>query len=232
MNKFAISTLAVALGTISFSVLAKHNSDTRYQENYYNHDQNYTQNYNNQNFNGYIQNGRYYQDDQYQYYNRGRYANAKVVRVVPITRRVNTSRELVCQSDNYPRYQNQGYGSYQSKPVINPGSVTGAVIGGVIGNQVADYPNKAAGTIVGATLGGLVGNAIAQNNANNYRGNGQPNNCYSTPVRYAIQTVGYDVTYRYKGGNYLVRMPYYPEKHIRVRLDNNNYYQPQIAGRY
>lgn len=254
MNKFAMSTFALALGTMSFSALADRDNDNRYNEdNYYNnqnynqnHNQNYNQNYNNQNYSqnynngnvGFIQNGRYYNYDQYNVYNQGRYVNAKVVRVVPITQRVSMSRGVVCQQNAYPRYENQNYGSYQSKPVINAGSVTGAVIGGVIGNQVAGYPNKAAGTVVGATIGGLVGNAIAQNNNNyynngqNYYGNGQTSNCYAAPGRYAVQTVGYYVTYRYAGNNYLVHMPYYPERHLRIRLDRVNQYAPRVAVRY
>lgn len=260
MNKFAISTLALALGTMSFSALADRDNDNRYyQDNDYNnqnyhqdqnynqdYNQNYNQNYNynnNQNYNngnyGFIHNGRYYNYDQYNAYNQGRYAKAKVVRVVPINQRVTSSRDVVCQPNAYPRYENQNYGSYQSKPVINAGSVTGAVIGGVIGNQVAGYQNKAAGAVLGATIGGLVGNAIAQNNNNNYNNNGQnyynngqPSNCYAAPGRYAVQTVGYDVTYRYAGNNYLVRMPYYPEKYLNIRLDRINQYAPRVAIRY
>ncbi|MBP7371046.1 MAG: glycine zipper 2TM domain-containing protein [Arenimonas sp.] len=240
MNNLTLTSLAIAFGAMGFVASAHADHDDRNQAydnqaDYYQNDnhQNYNNQYNNnQNYYGYIQNGRYYQDDQYQKHNRGRYANAKVVRVVPIVRRVATSRELVCQPVNYPRYQNQGYGSYPSKPVINPGTVTGAVIGGVIGHQVADYPNKAAGTIVGATLGGLVGNSIAQNTNNQYHANGQPSHCYATPTRYVTQTLGYDVTYRYQGGNYLVRMPYYPDKHLRIRIDQANYYSPQVAVRY
>ena len=235
MNKFAFTTLAVALGTMSLTALAR-DDDNRYYKNdsynnQYQNQYNNNQNYSNGNY-GFIHSGRYYNYDQYNSYNQGRYVKAKVVRVVPITQRVSNRGQVVCQPVERPYNQNQNYGSYQSKPVINGGTVTGAVIGGVIGNQVANGSNKTAGTVVGATIGGIVGNAIAQNTNNNYHGNGQANNCYSTPARYAVQTVGYDVTYRYKGANYLVRMPYYPEKHIRIRLDNINYYQPRVAIRY
>ncbi|HWS40050.1 MAG TPA: glycine zipper 2TM domain-containing protein, partial [Arenimonas sp.] len=223
MSKFAFTTLAFALGTMSFAALANHPNDNRYEydDDYYNNQQYDNQKYNSNNGNdGFIHSGRYYNYDQYNPYNQGRYVKAKVVHVVPITQRVSNQRQVVCQPVVYPRYENQPYGSYQSKPIINGGTVTGAVIGGVIGNQVANGSNKTAGTVIGATIGGIVGNVIAQNaNHNNYN-NGHANNCYAAPGRYAIQTVGYDVTYRYKGRNYLVRMPYYPEKHVRIRLDN------------
>ena len=239
MNKFVYTSLFVVIGATSFTAFAHSDKHNRYDN-----DDNYNnQNYNNQYYNdnnqsnnngnyGYIHSGRYYNYDQYNPYNQGRYVKAKVVRVVPITQRVSNQNQVVCQPAANWRYENQPYGSYQTKPVINGGTVAGAVIGGVIGNQVANGSNKAAGTVVGATIGGIVGNVIAQNNNNNYHGNGQANNCYTAPGRYAIQTVGYDVTYRYKGGNYVVRMPYYPEKHIRIRLDNMNYYPQRVAGHY
>ena len=228
MNKFVYTTLALALGAMSFTALARSNNDHRYDNDDYrysnnqNYNQNYNQDYNNGN-DDFIYSGGYYNYDQNNSYNHGRYINAKVVRVVPITGRGSNSRQVVCQPA-YSRYENQPYGSYQSnKSGINAGVVSGAMIGGVIGNQVANGSNRTAGTIVGATIGGIVGNAIAQNNGNNYRGQGQSNNCYQTQGRYANQIVAYQVTYRYSGHNHTVMMPYYPDKKIRVRVDQPHY---------
>ena len=43
-----------------------------------------------------------------------------------------------------------------------PGAATvgGAVIGGIIGNQVASRHNRAIGTVAGAVIGGAIGNSI------------------------------------------------------------------------
>ena len=41
-----------------------------------------------------------------------------------------------------------------------PATVGGAVIGGIIGNQVASRHNRAVGTVAGALIGGAIGSSI------------------------------------------------------------------------
>ena len=41
-----------------------------------------------------------------------------------------------------------------------PATVGGAVIGGIIGNQVASRHNRAAGTVAGVLIGGAIGSSI------------------------------------------------------------------------
>lgn len=43
------------------------------------------------------------------------------------------------------------------------GAVTGAVIGGLLGNQVGSGDGKTAATVAGAVVGGMAGNAIEKN---------------------------------------------------------------------
>src|SRR5262245_37767169 len=53
--------------------------------------------------------------------------------------------------------------SYAPAPVYygpGPATVGGAVIGGIIGNQVASRHNRAAGTVAGALIGGAIGSSI------------------------------------------------------------------------
>jgi outer membrane lipoprotein SlyB len=55
-------------------------------------------------------------------------------------------------------------------PVANPnraaaGSVIGAVVGGLLGNQIGHGGGRAAATVLGAVGGAAVGNSIAQNSA-------------------------------------------------------------------
>ncbi len=41
-----------------------------------------------------------------------------------------------------------------------PATVGGAIIGGIIGNQVASRHNRAVGTVAGAVIGGAIGSSI------------------------------------------------------------------------
>jgi outer membrane lipoprotein SlyB len=43
------------------------------------------------------------------------------------------------------------------------GAVTGAVVGGLLGNQVGQGDGKTAATVAGAVVGGMAGNAIEKN---------------------------------------------------------------------
>src|SRR5687768_5534012 len=47
---------------------------------------------------------------------------------------------------------------YDPAPRVNPvGTIAGAAIGAVIGNQVGDYHSRGATTAIGAVIGGLIG---------------------------------------------------------------------------
>ena len=55
------------------------------------------------------------------------------------------------------------YSYYAPAPVYygpGPATVGGAVIGGIIGNQVASRHNRAVGTVAGALIGGAIGSSI------------------------------------------------------------------------
>jgi hypothetical protein len=55
------------------------------------------------------------------------------------------------------------YSYYAPAPAYygpGPATVGGAVIGGLIGNQVASRHNRAAGTVAGALIGGAIGSSI------------------------------------------------------------------------
>ena len=101
-------------------------------------------------------------------------------------------------------------------------TITGAIIGGVIGHQIGSGRGNDAATVAGALLGGTIGSRSAYKN-----GNYGPVQ-YSRPVKRCEtqyrdhqekRVDGYDVVYRYYGQTYATRMPKDPGKKIRIRVD-------------
>ena len=101
-------------------------------------------------------------------------------------------------------------------------TLTGALIGGVIGHQIGSGHGNDAATVAGALIGGTIGNRSAYKN-----GKYGPQQ-YSRPVQRCETQYrdheekridGYDVVYRYHGQKYATRMPNDPGRKIRVRVD-------------
>ena len=98
---------------------------------------------------------------------------------------------------------------------IGAGTALGAVIGGVIGNQV----DRGAGTAAGAILGGIAGHEIEKDRARN-SDDLDLSNCRTASSDSAID--GYNVRYSYRGQEYVTRMTYDPGPTLRVGEDINN----------
>lgn len=96
------------------------------------------------------------------------------------------------------------------------GKVLGAVVGGALGNQVGDGNGKKVATVVGAVAGGYAGDKVQDNM--------QKGDTYTT-VEQVCNTVyetreeitGYDVTYRLKDKEEVVRMSYDPGNKIPLQ---------------
>ena len=90
------------------------------------------------------------------------------------------------------------------------GTAAGAVIGGVLGNQVGGGNGKKAATVAGAVVGGIIGKKVQQNH--------QAKQTYQTTERQcrleqgAERISGYDVTYRIEGESAIVFMDHNPGK--------------------
>lgn len=158
------------------------------------------------------------------------YDYARVVDVDPIYDygRRPVSRE-VCydQPVNYysssPRYYRDG------RSTVGP-TIAGAVVGGLIGNQIGSGSGRDAATVAGALIGGTVGNRVARRDryGNTYYEN-VPSRYTSVERRCEIQTtyastgsrrpVAYDVTYVYGGRTYHTRTATHPGRRIRVEVD-------------
>lgn len=104
------------------------------------------------------------------------------------------------------------------------GPVLGAVIGGGLGNAVGHHKrNQQVGAAVGAVLGATVGHEITRDKS----AGGSGVDVYYTNERrcdttYEVEadhrTVGYWVTYQYRGQEYRTRMDSHPGQRIRVRV--------------
>lgn len=100
------------------------------------------------------------------------------------------------------------------------GTVLGAIIGGVVGNQVGGGDGRKAATAAGAIIGGAIGRNVDKNN-------GGPDRIYETSERRCRiveveredrRIAGYDVEYRYKGDVFVSRLEHDPGNKLRVRV--------------
>lgn len=139
---------------------------------------------------------------------------AEVVSSRPIYRDVEVSspREE-CWDEPVTQRNNRHWG-------VTAQTVTGGLIGGVIGNQAVHGSKRDAATALGA----LAGAAIGANRAARQRDDASvytsyERRCETVRTRHTEQRIdGYDVTYRYGGRLYHTRTPYDPGRRIRVNV--------------
>ena len=145
------------------------------------------------------------------------YAYAKVVSSRPIVRYVTVTTPVKeCWDDV------EYYTVNQRPPGEGIRTLTGALIGGVIGHQIGSGHGNDAATVAGALIGGTIGNRSAYKNGS--YGAVQ----YSRPVKRCEtqyrdhqekRVDGYDVVYSYHGQKYATRMPQDPGRKLRIRVD-------------
>lgn len=132
--------------------------------------------------------------------------HAKVINTLAVTKEIKIPREECVEQT-----------VVHQKPVKDThriaGKVIGAVVGGALGNQVGDGSGKKVATVAGAVAGGYAGDKVQDNM--------QKGDTYTT-VEQVCNTVyetreeitGYDVTYRLKDKEEVVRMSYDPGNSI------------------
>lgn len=127
------------------------------------------------------------------------YERARVVSIDPIT--TQSSRSVPRQSCTMvEEYRGDGHAA-----------VTGAVIGGVVGRNIAK--DKDAGTVVGA----IVGSAIATNNSP--AGSRMVERCTTYNDReYYNRITGYNVTFEYEGQLHTTRMARDPGTTVELKI--------------
>lgn len=138
------------------------------------------------------------------------YDYAKVVRVTPVTRIVETSRpERECWHEEVVR---------QARSDANLGGlVLGGVVGGVIGNRFGGGNGKKIATVAGSIAGAALGQEMTRRPGHSYTTYEEC--CRTYRVSHTEERViGYDVVYRYNGQEYVTRTDRDPGSRIRVRV--------------
>ena len=141
----------------------------------------------------------------------------RVTRVQPRIEQVRQPRED-CRTEYLPVQQQPQYNQQRSAG----GGILGAIAGGIIGNQVGGGSGRAAATAVGAVVGAVAGDRIANpNQQNQYAHNAQyPQEQAVRQCRmvdaWESRTMGYDVTYDYRGRSYTSFMDRDPGQRIRL----------------
>ncbi|MBA1145551.1 glycine zipper 2TM domain-containing protein [Ectothiorhodospiraceae bacterium WFHF3C12] len=142
-----------------------------------------------------------------------RYEKARVIDVRPIYEVVRVpSRERECWTEEIET----------RRPRHDDGArtVVGAIIGGVVGHQIAkgsDRFERRAATAAGAIIGGAVGRDLAGRERGGWR---EERHCRVTErYREEERHAGYQVTYRYHGQTYTTELDHDPGRFLRVRVD-------------
>jgi uncharacterized protein YcfJ len=151
---------------------------------------------------------------------------ARVVAVHPIHDRIPISREE-CWNDRQRGYEERRVTRSDTGAAIGPGTVLGAIIGGVAGHQVGSGRGNDAATAGGAVIGGLIGNSIDRDN----RGAPPPvTEVERVPVERNVQrcrtveevreaTIGFDVEYEFAGKRFNTRLDRDPGRFVRVAVN-------------
>jgi uncharacterized protein YcfJ len=139
----------------------------------------------------------------------------RVVRVQPRVEQVRQPRQE-CRTE-YVQAQVQQYPQQRSAG----GSIIGGIAGAILGNQVGGGSGRTAATAAGAIAGAVVGDRV-QNDGSAVN---QPPQLQEQAVRqcrtvdsYESRTIGYDVTYDYRGRNYTSMMAHDPGQRVRLRV--------------
>lgn len=135
--------------------------------------------------------------------------HADVVKSVAVTKKVQIPHEE-CQDVAVTR----------QRPVQDQnriaGKAIGAIVGGVLGHQVGGGNGKKAATVVGAVAGGYAGDRVQDNMQKNDTYTTTEQRC-NTVYETREDTIGYDVTYRLKDEEKVVRMSFDPGSKIPLK---------------
>jgi uncharacterized protein YcfJ len=153
---------------------------------------------------------------------------ARVLSAAPIVERIPVSREQ-CWNEKVRSYEERRVTRSDTGAAIGPGTVLGAIVGGVAGHQVGSGRGNDAATAAGAVIGGLVGNQVDRQHGNVGPG-GTTTHVERVPVERNVEKcrtvqevrearVGYDVRYEFNGRQFHTRMDRDPGKFLRVAVN-------------
>ena len=155
------------------------------------------------------------------YFDEGRIDYARVIHVTPITKTVEVSNPVERCWDKQVAYNTPRYNSHSG--YVHRNEAYGAIIGAVVGNQVAKKSsNRKAATVAGAVIGTMIGNDMKkkkQGYYNNHVSYKTVKHCeVQQNVSYEETVVAYKVRYKYRGKEYTTRMNHHPGDRIKVRV--------------
>jgi uncharacterized protein YcfJ len=151
---------------------------------------------------------------------------ARVTNVRAIHERIPVSREE-CWNDRQRGYEERRVTRTDTGAAIGPGTVLGAIIGGVAGHQLGGGRGKDAATAGGAVIGGLIGNQADRDN----RGDpGRVTEVERVPVERNVErcrtvqevreaTLGFDGEYEFAGKRFTTRLDRDPGRFLRVNVN-------------
>jgi uncharacterized protein YcfJ len=153
---------------------------------------------------------------------------ARVLSVRPISENIPVSREE-CWNDHVRTYEERRVTRSDTGAAIGPGTVLGAIVGGVAGHQVGSGRGNDAATAAGAVIGGLVGNQVDRDAGRVGPGGPPVTEVHRVPVDRNVERcrvvqevrearVGYDVRYVYNGREFVTRLPHDPGRFVRVNV--------------
>ena len=152
---------------------------------------------------------------------------ARVISSRPVHERIPVTREE-CWNDVQRTYEERRVTRSDTGAAIGPGTVLGAIVGGVAGHQVGSGRGNDAATAAGAVIGGLIGNQVDRD-----QGRVGPGGRYSEVERVPVErnvercrtvqevreaTLGYDVKYEYGGRTFITRLDRDPGRNLRVNV--------------
>jgi uncharacterized protein YcfJ len=136
-------------------------------------------------------------------------AYAQVLKVTEATQTIQVPRE-VCEDIAVTQQQPVK----DEKRIV--GTVAGALLGGVLGNQVGGGSGKKIATVAGAAAGGYAGNKVQQNMQAKDTYTTIEKRCHSVNES-KVKSLGYDVSYQLGDETGSVRMDHRPGERIPVK---------------
>ena len=151
--------------------------------------------------------------------NAAHYGWAAVLRVDPVydeaAAEPAASGQQECWEEQVPTGAESGANNDHSRRTVV--TMIGAVVGGLLGNQVGKGDGRRAATVAGAVAGGVVGNQVAADDRPQYttQRHCRPSTAGSPGPRHVV---AYDVEYRYRGEVFTSRLAYDPGDRMRVKV--------------
>ena len=153
---------------------------------------------------------------------------ARVISAQPVVERIPVSREQ-CWNEKVRSYEERRVTRSDTGAAIGPGTVLGAIVGGVAGHQVGSGRGNDAATAAGAVIGGMVGNQVDRDQGRVGPG-GSTTQVERVPVERNVEKcrtvqevrearVGYDVRYEFHGREFRTRMDRDPGRFLRVAVN-------------